>query len=94
MLISKVWRAVQFCKNTNILEVWKRRQTDDKLCHFVPIAIWRLLQYLKCFANSFPSPRRPVQIVLFVFIYVVNEHKKGQFEPTGLGKLIEKQFRS
>jgi hypothetical protein len=29
-----------------------------------------------------------------VFIYGVNEHKKGQFEPTGLGKLIEKQFRS
>jgi hypothetical protein len=21
-----------------------------------------------------------------------NEHKKGQFEPAGLGKLIEKQF--
>jgi hypothetical protein len=27
-----------------------------------------------------------------VFIYGVNEHKKGQFEPAGLGKLIEKQF--
>jgi hypothetical protein len=35
---------------------------------------------------------RPVQIVLFVFIYGVNEHKEGQFEPAGLGKLIEKQF--
>jgi hypothetical protein len=27
-----------------------------------------------------------------VFIYGVNEHKKGQIEPAGLGKLIEKQF--
>jgi hypothetical protein len=39
----------------------------------------------KCFANSF----RPVQIVLFVFIYSIWQ---GQFEPAGLGKLIEKQF--
>jgi hypothetical protein len=29
---------------------------------------------------------------VFVFIYSINEHKKGQFEPAGLGKLIEKQF--
>jgi hypothetical protein len=26
--------------------------------------------------------------------FFVNEHKKGQFEPAGLGKLFEKQFRS
>jgi hypothetical protein len=25
-------------------------------------------------------------------IYSINEYKKGQFEPTGVGKLIEKQF--
>jgi hypothetical protein len=28
-----------------------------------------------------------------VFIYGVNEHKKGQFEPARFGKFIEKQFR-
>jgi hypothetical protein len=28
-----------------------------------------------------------------VFIYGVNEHKKGQFELARVGKLIEKQFR-
>jgi hypothetical protein len=46
---------------------------------------------LKCFANSFPCPAG--SNCPFVFIYGVNEHKKGQFEPAGLGKLIEKQFR-
>jgi hypothetical protein len=29
-----------------------------------------------------------------VFIYSINEHKKGQFEPAGLGKLFAKHFRS
>jgi hypothetical protein len=29
-----------------------------------------------------------------VFIYGANEHKKGQVEPAGHGKLIEKQFSS
>jgi hypothetical protein len=33
------------------------------------------------------SAVRLVEIVLFVFIYT-----KGQFEPAGLGKLIEEQF--
>jgi hypothetical protein len=27
-----------------------------------------------------------------VFIYSINEHKKGQFEPVGLGKLFAKHF--
>jgi hypothetical protein len=36
---------------------------------------------LKCFANSFPTWPRPVQIVLF-----------WQFEPAEVGKLIEKHF--
>jgi hypothetical protein len=28
----------------------------------------------------------------FVFIYSINEHKKGPFEPAGLGKLFAKHF--
>jgi hypothetical protein len=29
-----------------------------------------------------------------VFIFSINEHKKGQFEPAGLGKLFAKHFRN
>jgi hypothetical protein len=28
-----------------------------------------------------------------VFIYSINEHKKGQFEPAGLGKLFAKLWK-
>jgi hypothetical protein len=64
---------------------FSKRKTSKNAASFV---------LLKCFSINYPtSAGSNCPFFVFIYsIYVVNEHKKGQFEPAEVGKLFAKHF--